>query len=127
MRPAEAGPTTDPSRGSSHILCVAAARRIFQFGNPCNNNLHNPPVIPSRGRRRPIPTSREALATVQHSPDADHEAAGNRLVIEDLERRIIELTGADESDFGHFTTLDWILCVSGFVVLPYLVFLWFWP
>ena len=48
-------------------------------------------------------------------------------MVDDLERRIVELTGADESDFGRFTTLDWILCVSGFVVLPYLLFLWFWP
>jgi len=64
---------------------------------------------------------------VQDSPDADREATSYRLMVDDLERRIVELTGADESDFGRFTTLDWILCVSGFVVLPYLLFLWFWP
>ena len=45
----------------------------------------------------------------------------------DLEQRIAALSRADESEFGAFTTLDWIICVGGFVVFPYVLFLWFRP
>ncbi|MBI1731456.1 MAG: hypothetical protein HYR49_01640 [Gammaproteobacteria bacterium] len=48
-------------------------------------------------------------------------------VVQDLQRRIDALHHAHASDFGAFTILDWLLCVGGFVVFPYLLFLWFWP
>lgn len=48
-------------------------------------------------------------------------------LLRDLERRIEALHRADESRFGPFTRWDWILCVGGFVVLPYLLYYWFWP
>jgi hypothetical protein len=64
---------------------------------------------------------------VQDPADTDRAHFEKKRLVEDLQRRIEELTLADESTFGPFTTLDWILCVGGFVLLPYLVYLRFWP
>lgn len=62
-------------------------------------------------------------APVQPLADADAHA---RLVAE-LERRMDLLQGAPESEFGAFTATDWLLCIGGFVVIPYLLYFWFWP
>jgi hypothetical protein len=48
-------------------------------------------------------------------------------IVDDLERRIDELEQMAEDQFGRFTTLDWFLCVAGSLLLPYLVYLWYWP
>lgn len=48
-------------------------------------------------------------------------------LLRDLERRIEALAGAGESEFGAFTPVDWFVCVAAFVVLPYLLYWWFWP
>lgn len=48
-------------------------------------------------------------------------------LVEDLERRIDELDGLDESAFGSFTLLDWIICIGGALVLPCLMVIWFAP
>lgn len=48
-------------------------------------------------------------------------------LLQDLQHRIDTLHRADESRFGEFTSGDWILCVGGFLVIPYLLYLWFWP
>lgn len=64
---------------------------------------------------------------MQDTPDTDRAEAGNQLLVQDLERRIVALSRANESDFGTFTPLDWFLCVGGFVLVPYLLFLWFRP
>ena len=54
--------------------------------------------------------------------DAEHAR-----LVQELQRRIDTLQQASESDFGEFTGTDWLLCVGGFVILPYLLFIWFWP
>ena len=58
------------------------------------------------------------------NPQTDAEHA--RLV-QELQRRIDALHHNRESEFGEFTRGDWILCLGGFLVLPYLLYLWFWP
>ena len=61
-------------------------------------------------------------------PGTEHLTEGEHSqLLRDLERRIDLLGGADEAEFGSFTAWDWILCVAGFVVLPYLLYWWFWP
>jgi hypothetical protein len=47
------------------------------------------------------------------------------LRVADLERRIDELDGQDESAFGEFTRADWVVCVIGAVLLPGLAVIWF--
>ncbi len=47
-------------------------------------------------------------------------------IVADLERRIEELESLDESEFGEFTRVDWVLCILGALVLPYALYLWFW-
>ena len=54
--------------------------------------------------------------------DAEHAR-----LVQELQRRIDTLQQANESDFGEFTGTDWLLCAGGFVILPYLLFIWFWP
>ena len=58
------------------------------------------------------------------NPQADAEHA--RLV-QELQRRIDALHHSSDSEFGEFTRGDWFLCLAGFVVFPYLLYLWFWP
>jgi len=58
---------------------------------------------------------------------AEAAATGRRELVADLERRIGDLSVAAESHFGTFTRRDWVICVVGFVLLPYLMFLCFWP
>lgn len=57
---------------------------------------------------------------------SDDDAAHARLVAE-LERRMDLLQSAPESEFGAFTLLDWAFCIGVFVVIPYLLYFWFWP
>ena len=45
--------------------------------------------------------------------------------VAELERRIRELEGLDEAEFGRFTRVDWWICVLGAVVAPALA-LWWW-
>jgi hypothetical protein len=59
-------------------------------------------------------------ASTPESLDAKQSA-----LVADLERRIEELENLDESAFGNFTTWDWLLCIFGALVIPYLALLWF--
>jgi hypothetical protein len=45
--------------------------------------------------------------------------------VADLERRIDELDSQDESAFGEFTLVDWVVCVVGALLLPGLAVIWF--
>ena len=45
----------------------------------------------------------------------------------DIENRIHELEHTAEEQFGEFTRLDWAICIIGSLLLPYLVYVWFWP
>ena len=48
-------------------------------------------------------------------------------MISDLERRIHELEQMAEERFGTFTRLDWLVCVAGSLLVPYLLYLSYWP
>lgn len=72
-------------------------------------------------------TGASSPAPHESNPPLTAGTHSRRALVADLERRINDLTRADESEFGHFTSTDWVLCVVGFVVLPYLLFLIFWP
>jgi len=50
-------------------------------------------------------------------------AARSRILHRELERRLEFFDDADESVFGRFTTVDWVLCTILFFVLP-LVIVW---
>ena len=60
------------------------------------------------------------------SPAADSPAARSSIV-DDLERRIDELEHLPEERFGTFTAMDWMLGVTGALLLPYVLYLWYWP
>lgn len=61
-------------------------------------------------------------------PGTEHLSEGEHAqLLRNLERRIEALHRAPESEFGEFHTGDWVLCVGGFVIVPYLLYLWFWP
>jgi hypothetical protein len=45
----------------------------------------------------------------------------------ELERRIEELEAQDEAAFGHFTRVDWTVCIVFAVLLPLLGAWWFAP
>jgi hypothetical protein len=53
------------------------------------------------------------------------DQADRELLVEDLERRIEELEGLDDSDIGRFTALDWFFCIAGSVVIPVIALWWF--
>ncbi len=44
-------------------------------------------------------------------------------IVRELERRIQKIEQMEESAFGRFTALDWVICVIAFVILPHAV-LW---
>ena len=69
------------------------------------------------------PTEGE-LETASHAADA---AKASHSIIGDLEQRIHVLEHMAEEDFGTFTRLDWFLCIAGSLLVPYLLYLWYWP
>ncbi len=52
--------------------------------------------------------------------EASHDRR-EEILHEELERRLIFLEENNDSAFGEFTTLDWVLCTLLFFVLPLLV------
>jgi hypothetical protein len=48
-------------------------------------------------------------------------------MLADLEHRIHELEHTAEERFGEFNRVDWTLSIGGALVIPYLLYLWFWP
>jgi hypothetical protein len=57
------------------------------------------------------------------SGDASSEGR-EEILHEELERRLVFLEESDDSVFGEFTTVDWVLCTLLFFVLPLLVLGW---
>ena len=57
---------------------------------------------------------------MSHPPD-DRHSERQRVLREELERRLTYLEEADESRFGAFTALDWLLCWLLFFTLPLIV------
>jgi len=64
---------------------------------------------------------------VTDSPGNPQTDAEHVRLVQDLQRRIDALHHSSEPEFGAFTRRDWILCVAGFLVFPYLLYLWYWP
>lgn len=56
---------------------------------------------------------------------ASVDRSDRELLVEDLERRIEELEGLDDSDIGRFTRLDWFFCITGSVIIPAIALWWF--
>ena len=48
-------------------------------------------------------------------------ARREKILREELERRLSFLETSDDSVFGAFTTLDWIVCTLLFFVLPLMI------
>ena len=59
------------------------------------------------------------------SETSDTGKTVRELVVEDLEQRIESLEALDDSALGNFTTLDWVICVLGSVLIPALLLWWF--
>lgn len=53
------------------------------------------------------------------------EQASRALLVEELERRIVEIEALDDSQIGRFTGWDWAICVAGAVLAPALAMWWF--
>jgi hypothetical protein len=56
---------------------------------------------------------------------AGREPAEHALLVEELERRILEIESAEDAVVGRFTAWDWLICVGGAVVAPALAMWWF--
>ena len=61
----------------------------------------------------------------QSNSSRELEPATQNPRAEELQRRIVEFESLDESEFGEFTTVDWLICVFGCVILPIIVVWWF--
>ena len=62
-----------------------------------------------------------------NTPGSEPAERKHAQLVRDLERRIDVLNRASDSDVGEFTQVDWFLCVAGFMLAPYLLYLWFRP
>ena len=58
-------------------------------------------------------------------PATGRDQASRALLVEELERRIVEIEALDDSEIGGFTGWDWAICVGGAVVIPALAMWWF--
>jgi hypothetical protein len=45
--------------------------------------------------------------------------------VAELEQRIETLERLDDATFGSFTALDWVACILGALVVPFLCVMWF--
>ena len=64
------------------------------------------------------------VLSARNTPVSRHRTPRDASV-EELERRIEALEELDESAFGTFTRLDWLICVLGSLVVPSLALWWF--
>jgi hypothetical protein len=58
---------------------------------------------------------------------AVREQASRAQLVEELERRIVEVDALDDSEIGSFNRWDWVICVVGAVIIPALAMWWFAP
>jgi len=64
------------------------------------------------------------MSDMQHREDRSSDpeiARREKLLREELERRLDFLETSGDSVFGEFTTVDWIVCTLLFFVLPLLI------
>jgi hypothetical protein len=61
------------------------------------------------------------------TPDHAHDPnQSSRLdLVEELERRIVEIEALDDAEIGSFTRWDWMICLSGALIVPALALWWF--
>jgi len=52
------------------------------------------------------------------------DGSAERVIVDEVERRLMILDTTDEDAFGRFGALDWVVCIGGFVVLPLLLVWW---
>ena len=52
------------------------------------------------------------------NPKSNLDKSPRNIEIEELENRIETIEGLDDSSLGSFTTLDWVIVVTGSVVIP---------
>ncbi len=60
----------------------------------------------------------------QHSP-IESPLDKERARVEELQQRIEQLEGQDESAFGRFSAWDWLICVLGGIAAPAVAAWWF--
>jgi hypothetical protein len=48
-------------------------------------------------------------------------------ITRNLEQRIETVEALGDAELGSFTSLDWLLCIAGSVVIPALLLWWFAP
>ena len=65
-------------------------------------------------------SEREPILMSESKTSAQHERR-EKVLREELESRLELLEESDESIFGAFTTLDWVLCTILFFFLPLLM------
>ncbi len=58
-------------------------------------------------------------------PGTAVESEARGALVEELERRIEEVEGLDDTAIGGFTGWDWLVCVIGSLVLPAIALWWF--
>jgi hypothetical protein len=68
-----------------------------------------------------LPTEAESAAP---SPSDDFANRRERVVHEELERRVELFDNHQDSEFGEFTTKDWAFCTVVFFLLPIVIAWW---
>ncbi len=64
-------------------------------------------------------------SSLSKDPGTGDESEARGALVEELERRIEELEGLDDTAIGSFTGWDWLVCVIGSLVLPAIALWWF--
>jgi len=64
-------------------------------------------------------------STSPTDPTTSGERNPRELLVEELESRIEEIEAQSGDAIGRFTGWNWLLCVSGAVVVPALALWWF--
>jgi hypothetical protein len=63
--------------------------------------------------------------TTPPDPVPGQNPPSRALLVEELERRIVEIEALGDAEIGGFAGWDWAICVTGAVVLPALALWWF--
>ncbi len=90
------------------------------------------PVVPAWGAPKSASKQCNILAFVRKRPNCTHK--GTRKIMHDptaneiggnLERRIEVIEMLGNAELGSFTKWDWLLCITGAVVVPAIILWWF--
>jgi len=72
--------------------------------------------MPTDPRAEPLPDRTQI--------EAGSVDARTTVIRKELDRRLRVFDSTDDSAFGEFTTVDWVVCTLGFFVLPLLIAWW---